>query len=95
MIDVGFLFKSGQVVRHRMTGEEGNVVARDASWYSGNAYRLRFVDSQYMSTTWYQEDELVEVRPPYSGPKPDREFVEDMAEFNSGAPDPYEDSPGG
>ncbi len=95
MIDVRFSFKLGQVVRHRITGEEGNVVFRDAHWYRGNAYRLRFVGSQYMNLTWYPEDELVAPRPPYNGPKPDQEFVEDMAEFNAGLPDPYEDAKGG
>ena len=95
MIDVGFSFKLGQAVRHRMTGEEGNVVARDAHWYRGNAYRLRFQGSQYMNLTWFPEDELEAIRPPYRGPQPDPSFVEDMAEFNARLPDPHEDSPGG
>ena len=95
MIDVGFSFKLGQEVRHRVTGEAGNVVVREGHWYRGNAYRLRFVGSQYMSLPWYPEDDLEALRPLYSGPKPDHGFVEDMAEFNAGLPDPYEDAPGG
>lgn len=95
MIDIGFSFNLGQAVRHRMTRDEGNVVSRAAHWYRGNAYRLRFVGCQYTSFTWYPEDELEAIRPPYRGPEPDHELVEDVAEFISGAPDPYEDSPGG
>ena len=92
MSNPSFVFDVGQAVRHKISGEEGNVVSRDGHWYRGNAYRLRFAGSRYMNLTWFPEDELVALRPGSTTPP---SLVEDMAEFNASLPDPYEDAPGG